>query len=31
MTGERFEPGSELADKYGARGELGRLLYGLDL
>ncbi len=31
MTGEPFEPGSELGDKYRARGELGRLLYGLDL
>ncbi len=31
LTGERGDPGSELGDKYRARGELGRLLYGLDL
>ncbi len=31
LTGKRGQPGSELGDKYRARGELGRLLYGLDL
>lgn len=31
LTGKRGDPGSELGDKYRAPGELGRLLYGLDL
>ena len=31
LTGKRGQPGSELGDKYRARGELGRLLYGLGL